>query len=301
MYIHIKNAAGLLKQAFSEFNQDKCFHLAAALSYYTIFSLAPMLIIVISVASLFLGNETVQTAIYGQMQDLVGRQGADSVQSLIQNSYKPRTSILMTMVGIGALIAGATTVFIQIQDSLNIIWSVKPKPRRGFLKMMRDRLLSFGMILGVGFLLLVSLLLSAGLSIVGNFMTQRVAQFAIFFKVLEVAVSFILNAVLFGALFKFLPDAKIKWHDVRIGGLLTSAMFAVGKVVIGLYLGNSHIASAYGAAGAIIIVILWVNYSSLILFFGAELTQVYATKYGSSILPADYAVRVVKTEQEVGA
>ncbi len=287
---------------FKEFMADKCFHLSAALSYYTLFSLAPFLILVIAVAGLFFGREAVTGEIFQQLRGLIGAEGAAAIQEMIEKAGAPKAGRWAAALGAGTLLLGATTVFIQLQDALNMIWSVKAKPKRGIFKMVRDRLLSFGMILGVGFLLLVSLAAHGLITILSRWLEHALPYFPVaVVRAIEIAVSFGMTGLLFAMLFKFLPDAKVRWRDTWIGAFATAGLFSAGKVMIGLYLGQSNLASTYGAAAAIVLVILWVNYSSLILFFGAEFTQVWACRYGTEIVPRDYAVRVKKLEEVVEA
>jgi membrane protein len=289
----------LVKTTFRDFNRDKCGNLAAALSYYTIFSLAPMLIIVIAVTSLVFGDKAVTGEIYNQIKGMVGPESALSLQRMIESAHKPGEGVVATIVGIATLLMGATAVFTHIQDSLNVIWGVRPKPKKAVLKMLRDRVLSFGMILGVGFLLLVSLVLNAALAVLSGYIGGKGVMPVVFLWIIENLLSLTVTTVLFGMIFKFLPDARIAWRDVRVGAAATAVLFAIGKVLIGLYLGNGNVVSAYGAAGAIVVIILWVNYSSLILFFGAEFTRVYSTRSGRVITPNDYAVQVVRVEKEI--
>lgn len=290
----------LIRETIKDFRSDKCSNLAASLAYYTLFSLAPLLLIVVAVASLFFGNTEVQQAIHDQALNLFGTEGAEWITTMVQNAYAPKESLQASFIGILVLLVGATSVFTHIQDSLNTIWSVKPKPKRNIVKMLRDRVLSFSMILVVGFLLLVSLLLSTALSALAEYLKNRLPDISVvLMQIFEAGVSFAIIAALFALMFKFLPDAKITWSDVRAGAVVTALLFAVGKNLIGLYLGSSSVASGYGAAGALVVVLVWVYYSSLIFFLGAEFTQVYARNYGARIVPADYAVQIVRTEQEV--
>lgn len=277
-----------------EFMRDRCFHLAAALSYYTLFSLAPMLVLVIAWAGLFFGRDAISGEVFAQLRHLIGDQGAAAIQNMIRSASEPKTSLWAGIAGGVTLLAGATTVFIQLQDALDMIWEVKPaKTGKGALwKMLRDRVLSFGMILGIGFLLLVSLSLSTILAATGSYLSAHHPYLPVkLFKLCEAATSLGIITLLFAMIFKFLPDAKVRWKDVWVGAAVTSFLFAGGKELIGLYLGRSDLATTYGAAAAVVIVILWVNYSSLILFAGAEFTQVYARHNGHEIVPADYAVR----------
>lgn len=289
---------GLLKDTFSKWQEDKAGKLAAALAYYTAFSLAPLLIIVIAIASLVFGQEAAQGDIVRQIQGLVGKQGAEAVQAMIQNARKPAEGTIATLISIVILLFGATGVFAELQDSLNTIWEVAPKPGRGMINIIRSRSLSFAMVLGIGFLLLVSLILSAGLEAVGNYFKDMVPNLTLLWQTLNFAISFGIVTVLFAMIYRVLPDAKIAWDDVWIGSAITSLLFSIGKWLIGLYLGNSSIGSTYGAAGSFVVLLLWVNYSAQILFFGAEFTKVYANKYGSQIVPDENAIPINKEARD---
>jgi membrane protein len=285
---------GLLKDTFAKWQEGKASKLAAALAYYTAFSLAPLLIIVIAIASLAFGQEAAQGDIVRQIQGLVGKQGAEAVQAMIQNAHKPTEGTIATLISVVILIFGATGVFAELQDSLNTIWEVSPKPGRGIINIIRSRSLSFAMVLGIGFLLLVSLVLSAGLEAVGNYFKDMVPHLTLLWQTLNFVISFGIVTLLFAMIYRILPDAKIAWDDVWIGSAITSLLFSVGKWLIGLYLGNSSIGSTYGAAGSFVVLLLWVNYSAQILFFGAEFTKVYANKYGSQIVPDENAIPLTK-------
>ncbi|MBD2005350.1 MULTISPECIES: YihY/virulence factor BrkB family protein [Cyanophyceae] len=284
-----KDIVGLLKETFTEWQEDKASRLAAALAYYTVFSLAPLVIIAIAIAALVFGQEAAQGGIEEQLRGLLGSQGAEAVEEMIANSRKAEQGTIATLISVGLLMFGASGVFGQLQDSLNTIWEVAPKPGRGIIGFIKDRFLSFSMVLGIGFLLLVSLILSAGLSAVGNYFGHLMPGLP-FLQVLNFLLSFGVVTVLFAFIFRILPDAKIAWGDVWIGAAITSLLFTIGKYLLGLYLGNGSVGSTYGAAGSFVVLLLWVNYSAQILFFGAEFTQVYANKYGSRILPAKNAV-----------
>jgi len=279
---------GLLKETFKEWQEDKASRLAAALAYYTAFSLAPLLIIVIAIAALVFGEQAAQGEIVGQIQGLVGKEGAEAIEEMIDSSRKPTTGIIATLISFGILLFGATNVFAQLQDALNTIWEVVPKP--GVKGLVKTRFISFTMILGVGFLLLVSLILSAILAVLGNYLGSLVPGIQFFWSTLNFLISFGVITLLFALIYKFLPDVKITWGDVGIGAAITALLFTIGKSLIGLYLGNSSVGSTYGAAGSFVVVLLWVNYSAQILLFGAEFTQVYANRYGSRIVPAPHAV-----------
>ena len=290
-----KEIFGILKEAGSEWIEDHAPTLGAALAYYTVFSLAPLLIIIIGVAGLVFGPEAAQGQIFEQLRGLLGEAGAKSMQDLVENANaKPATGIFATVIGIVTLLFGASGVFGQLQTSLNAIWGVQPKPGRGVLGIIQDRILSFGFILVVGFLLLVSLLLTAAIALVGEWSGGMMPGMEFLIQLLNSGLSLAVITLLFAMLFKFLPDAKIAWHDVWIGAFITAALFTVGKFALGLYLGKSSVSSSYGAAGSLIVLLLWVYYSSQILFFGAEVTQVYANRFGSHVAPADNAVAVQK-------
>lgn len=282
----------LLKDTTSQWIDDKSLKLGAALSYYTVFSLPPLLLIVIALAGLGFGEEAAQGQIMGQFEGFVGKQSAAIIQTMIAKAAGPQRGTIATIIGLVVLLMGASGVFTELQDSLNTIWKVKPKPQAGFKYLIRTRLLSFGMILSIGFLLLVSLVITAILAAFGDIMNELwpgppIIQYVM--HVVNFIVSFGVVTALFAILFKFLPDAKITWKDVWLGAAVTAFLFTVGKFLIGLYLGKSGIASTYGAAGSLVLILAWIYYSSQILFFGAEFTQVYANRYGSRITPAEYA------------
>jgi membrane protein len=273
----VKAVFDLLKETFADWSKDKASRLAAALAYYTVFSIAPLLIIVIGIVGLLLGQrQNVQNQVLSQVQGLLGSQGSDLIRTMIENTSKPSTSILATVIGIGTLLLGATGVFGQLHDSLNTIWEVTPKPGQGILATLRGRFLSFSMILGVGFLLMVSLLVSTALTAIGTFLGGVLGAQAAVAQVISFVVSFVVLTLLFAMIYKVLPDVKIAWGDVWIGGAATALLFTIGRFVLALYLGRGSVGSAYGAAGSLIILLLWVYYSAQILFLGAEFTQVYA-------------------------
>lgn len=285
--MRLKAALDLLKQTFSEWNEDKAPLLAAALAYYTIFSLAPLLIIVIAIAGFVFGEEAVRGEIVGQIQGLVGREGAEVIQEMLKNAYHPGKGIIATLIGFVTLLLGASGVFAQLQEALNIIWNVKPKPGRGIKGIIKDRFLSFTMVVGIGFLLLVSLVISTVLAAISNFLNHLFPDFSGVLHLVSFALSFAIVTFLFGMIYKVLPDVKISWNDVSIGAAMTALLFMVGQYLLGVYLGNSGFTSTYGAAGAFVVILVWIYYSAQILFLGAEFTQVYARTYGSQILPSN--------------
>lgn len=293
----LKDIWTLLKDTYHQWSEDKASRLAAALSYYTIFSLAPLLVIAIAITGLVYGQQAAQNQIVGQIQGLVGHNGAQAIQTMIEGARKPSTSIIATIIGIILLLFGAAGLFGQLQDALNTIWEVTPKPNQGVWAMIKERFLSFTMVLGIGFLLLVSLVISATLSALGVFITGLLPGMDILLQVVNFVVSFAVVTFLFAMIFKYLPDAEIAWRDVWLGAIVTAFLFTVGKFLIGLYLGRSSVTSSYGAAGSLVVILLWVYYSGQILFFGAEFTQVYANKFGSHIVPEPDAIKTPGTER----
>ncbi len=288
----LKRVFKLLRMTFAKWQADKASRLAAALAYYTAFSLAPILVIMIAILSLWFGEDAAQAEIVLQFKELVGNEGAAIVQVMMRDAQQPGSGRAATLSSLGFLIFGATGMFVQLQDALNTIWQVKPKPGRGLVSFIRDRILSFAMVLGIGFLLLVALIFSAGLAAVSEFINQGSEGLIQIGRFVDLFISFGMITVLFALIYKVLPDVLIKWSDVWVGAIMTSVLFAMGKALIGLYLGHSTFSSTYGAAGSLAVLLLWVYYSAQILFFGAELTQVYAQKYGSQILPASYAISI---------
>jgi membrane protein len=288
-----KSLWNFLKDIIMQWLEDGPFQLAAALSYYTLFSLAPILIIAIAMAGLFFGREAATNQIVHTLQSLVGQESAKAIQGMIQNaSSKPKTGIISTVLGIGVLIFGAGGVVGQLQSSLNRIWGVTSKPGRGIWSFMWERFVSLAMVLGVGFLLLVSLVITTILTHLTLYIGSLIGGAAIIAYLLDIVVSFAFVTILFAMIYKFLPDVRIQWKDVWIGAALTSFLFTLGKFLIGLYLGTSGVTSSFGAAGSLITVLLWVYYSALIFFFGAEFTQIYASRYGSGVVPAENAVPI---------
>jgi len=292
-----------IKEAFSDFFNKKILKLSAALAYYTIFSLPGLLIIIIWVSDLFYGQEAVEGMVYGQIADFVGHDAALQIQSVIRNATLSSESKLATTVGIATLVIGATSVFGEIQDSVNQIWRLKAKPRkgRGFLKMLINRLLSFSMIMSLGFLLLVSLIINGIMDMLIGRLTQTFPETAVIVVyITNVLFTFLITASLFALIFKVLPDARIQWKHVRAGAAATAILFMIGRFLIGYYLGQNRMSSAYGAAGSIIVILLWVYYSAIILYFGAAFTHAFAVETGSRIYPNNYAVWIEQVEVESG-
>jgi membrane protein len=289
---------GLLKETYQDWSEDKASQLAAALAYYTAFSIAPLLLISIVVAGFVFGREAAQGQIFAQLEGLLGADAASVVQTSIANSQQSGAGTLSAIVGIATLIWSASSLFAQLQDALNTIWEVQPDPKGGMLAFIKRRFLSMTMVLGIAFVLLVSLVLSAGLSAVGNLLGNLLPGGAIFWQIINFMISFAIITALFAAIYKVLPDATVAWGDVWIGAAVTALLFTVGKLLIGLYLGHASVGSTFGAAGSLLVFLVWVYYSAQILFFGAEFTQVYARKYGSRIQPAEGAVWVDEAARE---
>lgn len=285
----ISNLPNLLKLTYQGWKEDKASRLSAALAYYTIFSLAPLLLIVIAITGLFWDEGAVQAQVLNQIESLVGADGRAFVADLLTSASNPAKGIAATIVGIITLLFGALGVFNELHNALNTIWEVKEEETKGFLesikKVIFNRLLSFTMILGIGFLLLVSLVISAGLSATQETIGNAIPVSEILLQIVNLIISIAVITVLFALIFKYLPDAKIAWRDVWLGAFVTALLFSLGKFLIGLYLGNSAVASSFGAAGSLVLLLIWIYYSAQILFFGAEFTQVYANNYGSRIVP----------------
>lgn len=288
--MNLKSIVGLFQETFEEWQKDKVSRLSAALAYYTIFSIAPLLIIVIAIAGAVFGEAAAQDAIKGQLEGLIGPSSAEVIQTAIQNASQPQAGTVASLISIAVLIFGATGLFAELQDSLNTIWEVQPKPGRAVKTIVRQRFLSFAMVLAIGFLLLVSLVLSAILAGLVTYFNNLLPGSDFIWRFVNFFVVFLVTTLLFGLIFKVLPDVKITWSDVLIGAAITSLLFSIGRYLLGHYLGNSTFGSTYGAAGSIVVILVWVYYAAQILFFGAEFTQVYARRYGSQIVPDKNAI-----------
>jgi membrane protein len=275
-------AFGVLKEAVQGFFADKGLRLAAALAYYTLFSLAPFLLIIIGVAGLVFGAHAVQTAVVAQAGSLIGPAAAEQIQTILTAAQERKTGIVATIVGVLTLVLGATGLVGQLKDALNTVWNVKA-PKRGFFGLVRTRLLSLAMVVGVAFLLLVSLLVSAVLAALDAWSSGFLALPPVVLQVISFVVSVAVFTLLFAASFKFLPDARVQWRHVWIGAFITAVLFGIGKEVIGLYIGNSALASTFGAAASVVVILVWVYYAAAIFLFGAELTQAYARSKGVRI------------------
>jgi membrane protein len=287
----LKNFGAMLKETFTQWNEREPFNNSVIIAYYTIFSLPGLMVIIINIAGYFYDKGEITSRLTEQIQGMIGGDTAADVEAIIGKASESKESTLATILGIATLIFGATGVFYQLQQILNKMWEVKPKPKQMILKFLLDRVFSFGLILAVGFLLLVSLALSAGLSAFSDWVAVHLSDsLNVLFKLADICLSLGVITVLFAAMYKFLPDAQIRWKDVWPGAFLTAILFTVAKFALGLYFGQSDPGSTYGAAGTIILIMLWVSYAGLILLFGAEFTQVYAKRYGKEIKPTEGSV-----------
>ena len=295
----VKKLGSLFKMTAHGFVDDNCFKLSAALSYYTVFALGPLLIIIMSLAGIFYGREAVQGRLYGEIEILVGSEIARQIQDIIANIQNSQTTTTGAIVGSVILVIGATGVFTEMQDSINYIWSVKAKPKKGWLKLLMNRLLSFSLVVGMGFLLLVSLVVNALLNLLSTRLSQLLSNDTVsVFNAINFLIILVVITGLFAVIFKVLPDAVISWKDAMVGAVLTATLFIIGKMGIGFYLGRANLDITYGTAASIIIILVWVYYSALILFFGAEFTKMYAIHAGSGIRPKDTAVFIIKRESK---
>ncbi|MBS1529922.1 MAG: YihY/virulence factor BrkB family protein [Bacteroidetes bacterium] len=296
---YLKRWWNVIMATFMGFINDNGLKLSASLAYYTIFSLAPLIIISISITSLVLHHYNYNDTIYADLGRFIGKDAVTELQQIVTHLELSGKTGTALVIGSAILLLGASSMFVEIQDSLNIIWRVRSKPKRGWLKWLQNRFLSFSLIIALGFLLLVSLIIDMAI----NALSERLQRFlptvtVTLFDLLNLVVSLIVIAVLFGIIFKFLPDVKIKWRDVRSGAIFTALLFMFGQYLIGLYLKYTAQGSGYGAAGSLIIILVWIYYTSTILYIGAEFTEVYAEARGSDIEPAEYAVHVMQTEVE---
>lgn len=289
----------VLKNSFTGFSDHKVTKLSASLAYYTVFSMGPLLIVIISICSLFFGREAIEGQIYYQLEDFLGKDTAAQLQDIIKKAAISGKGLIAVIIGGITLLIGATTVFAEIQDSINSIWGLKPKPKKGWLKFIQNRVLSFSVIISLGFLLLVSLGVT---SLIDAFSNRIMSQYSDISVVLVYIVNQIITLLvissIFGVIFKVLPDAEIRWKDVLLGSIVTAILFMIGKFGISFYISQSNVGSTYGAAGSLVILLLWTYYSSIILYFGAEFTKAYALQYGAEIHPSNYAVSTREVEIE---
>jgi len=284
---------------FKGFGEDKGLKLSASLAYYTLFSIGPLLLLLLSLVSIFYGGDAIQNKLFGELNGLLGTSAAAQVQEIVKNiTFSGKTNFAL-VASIITLVIGATSIFVEIQDSLNMIWKLKAKPKKGWVAFLKNRLLSSSLIISLGFLMIVTLIVNGAIEALMDVIKQHFNSIAeILMYGLNIIISFCVITILFGIIFKFLPDAKIKWKHVKTGAIFTAILFMAGRYLIGLYIRQTATESTYGAAGAVVVLLVWIYYSAVILYIGAEFTQVYAEAFGGSIEPAEYAVHVEQTEVE---
>jgi membrane protein len=280
----------MTKQTFVEWSNDKGGRLGAALSYYTVFSLAPLLLLVIAIAGLAFGRDAAEGRLFGQLSGLIGDDAARLIQAAVAKANQTKGGVLGTVAGIAVLLVGATGVVVELQGALNAVWKVEPKPNRGVWGLVRTRLLSMGMILSMGFLLLVSLVVSAALAAISGWLRGVIGDVAMLGWFIDAAVALVVISTLLALIYKILPDAKVAWRDVWVGAVATAILFMIGKYVIGLYVGRASVGSAFGAAGSLAVLLVWIYYSAQIVLLGAEFTRVYANRFGAKVRPSSQAV-----------
>ncbi|WP_443943674.1 YihY/virulence factor BrkB family protein [Pedobacter sp. AW1-32] len=299
--VTFKGIVEVVKSAFGGFTDHKVTKISGSLAYYTVFSMGPLLVVIISLCGIFLDKEAAEGQVFDQLKGFLGGETALQLQNIIKKASIGNKSTIAFIIGIFTLLIGATSVFADIQDSINTIWGIKPKPKRGWLKMLQNRFLSFSVIVSLGFLLLVSLAIT---SILDGFSERLQARFAdvsvIVFYILNLIITLGVITTIFGVIFKVLPDADIKWRDVISGAIVTGILFMIGKFGISFYISQSNVGGTFGAAGSLVVLLLWTYYSSIILYFGAEFTRAYALSYGSEIRPNHYAVTIKEIEVEQG-
>lgn len=295
----VRRVFSLVKNTTNAFLDDNAFKLSASLSYYTVFALGPLLIIIISLSAIVYGREVVEGRIYEQLSGLIGPEAALQIQNILVNAHQTHASTLGAIIGFIILFIGATGVFTEIQGSINFIWSVKAKPKKGWLVYLRNRLVSFSLVAGLGFVLLVSLIINALLTLLSQSLTKKFPHFPVgLFNLTNSLIILTVITCLFAVIYKVLPDAIISWKDAWIGSIFTAMLFLLGKFLIGYYLGKANLGVIYGTAASVIIILAWVYYSSVILYFGAEFTKIYALQSGEGIRPKQTAVFIIKREMK---
>lgn len=289
----------LLKRSAIKYRRDDPVRLASTTAYFTIFGMAPIIIIILSVVGILIGQQEIQEKIFTELNTLIGEQGTDFLRGIVANYQDTQKSLMGTIIGFGIFIFSSTTLFVVLQRSLNFIWRIRSKPSRSILKLLKDRVLSLGMVLSLGFLLLISLVIDAALSFFKDFLSQHLENLTILLiEVTNFIVSFGIIMLIFAMIFRFLPDAKIKWKVTWTGAFITTLLFVIGKTLIGVFISNSNIGVMYGAAGSLFVIMLWVFYSSITFFFGAEITQQYAEMFHHEIRPKDNAVAIEINEHQ---
>lgn len=296
----LKSVFKLFKVSVMEFLDDNCVKFSASLSYYTIFSIPPLAILMISSAGYFFGEEAVRGEFFSQIEDLVGSNAALQIQEAIKGIRLSDNMNIATIIGFVTLLFSASGIFAEIQSSINYIWELKPKPKKGLVRMVINRLISFSMIGALGFILLVSLIVNTTIEYLYDYLSELFHNDIVFFaSTVNSLIVLIIVMLIFGFIFKTLPDGKLGWKETMVGSLFTAVLFMIGKWAIGLYLGNSAKMDLYGAAGSILVILVWVYYSAIILYFGAVFTKNYSEMYGKPIKPNDYTMRVILKEEEV--
>ena len=291
----LMNSWSFLKRLFKSWSEDRISSQAAALAYYTLFSLAPFLLICIFIIGMVFGEEAARSQIMSQISNLIGTAAASQIQEIIQNANKPDTAFVTRIISGIVLLFSATGVFSEIQEGLNTIWGVKTNPDAGWIATFKKRFLSFVMVLGVAFLLLVSLILSALLSLLNSYLNYFMSTSILIDLIINDVLSFVIITVLIAMMYKILPDVDLSWHDVWLGAVITSVLFSFGKVLIGVYLIQFHISSVFGVASSLIIILIWVFYSAQIFFIGAEITKIFSTNKGKKIQPSRNAILIKKS------
>ena len=287
--MNLRKIGKLLKETFKEWQEDKASRIAAALAYYAVFSISPLLVIAIAIAGTVFGQDTAQEQITEQLTALVGEDGVKPILMALNNISQPKVRGVASLISIAVLLLGASGIFAQLQDALNTVWKVKPQPGQGVLPFIRKRVSSFLMVLAIGFLLILSLVLSAVVAALSKYRTDFLPGSQILWENLDFIVSLGLMTFLFCLMFKYVPDVKIAWKDVFVGAVITAVLFLFGKFLLGVYLSKGSLGSAYGAAGSLIVLLAWIYYSAQIILLGAEFTQVYAQMYGSKIRPRKHS------------
>jgi len=297
-----KNTFNILKEAGINWNNDDAFALSASIAYYAIFSIPALLVIVITVAGVFFGQDAIEGKIYGELEGIVGADSATTVQNAIAASSEYGDKWYAVILSIGTLLFGATAVFFRLQKTLNLVWGLEARPEKAFLKIVVDRATGLGVILIIGFLLLISLVLTSLLSALSDWMMSFLPEFmSTVFFLLDFGISFVMITALFALIYKMLPDAEIRWRTVWTGAAVTTLLFLLGKFLLGLYFGFANPASTYGAAGSLVLLLLWINYSCLIIIYGAEFTEVYSRHHGHGIHPSKHAVFVKTVVSETNS
>jgi len=283
----------ILGKSVKKYKKDNPIRLAGTTAYFIIFAIAPILIIIISVLGLIIEEKTISSKIYNEINAMIGEEGTGFIKNIVENFQNTDRNFIGTIVGIAVFLIASTTFFSVLQSSLNFIWRIRAKPKHNMLKALKDRLLSFGLILSLGFIMLISLIIDAALSFLREFLNNYIEDYTLYLiKPINFVISFAIITVIFAMIYKFLPDANIKWRVTWVGAIITSVLFTIGKFLIGFALGATNINVMYGAAGSVVVLILWVFYSSIILFFGAEITQQYAIHFKHEIKPKNYAVAI---------